>query len=214
MNREKSGLTSLTEEDIRKRLYGSAVGIVSAEKEKPRKKHIINHDKVTPVPGKINDEQSKVNEELAKLKRELVETRKKLKRMRGVKTKRIRLLAIFFVVFILGLTLTAAIIRTIMHIKPGIPQVPAAQVSAGTSSSAYAIQVATYENLQPAEKFVSTLKAKGYKPFIYKTQYISGKDKFIVYAGRFRDKKEASNVLNRLKAEEGIEDSFIVNSPS
>lgn len=212
--REKSGLPALTEEDIRNRLYGSAVGISIDEREKPHKKRRPSEDKTRAAEKKPDDEQTRVQGELLLLKKELEETKKRLKRMRNVKSKKMRLLFISFAVFAAGIIITAIIIKAIFRVTTDSPHISKATVSTlPDSKGGYAIQVATYGAISPAEKFSSELNSKGYKTFIYKTRYESGKNKFIVYAGRFKDKDDASKTLSRLRSKEGIGDSFIVSSP-
>lgn len=76
----------------------------------------------------------------------------------------------------------------------------------------YTIQVAVYAGRADAERFKQGMIAKGYEVFIRKSVYkTSGKPKYIVCVGTFANKEEASNILDKLREEDKITDSFILS---
>lgn len=201
-------LNSLSEEDIRNRLYGSAVGIsIDALERSPKRQKGIQRE-ASEAGKEHTQDRSKICGELAALRVELEQAKRRLDRIKGVNAKKIRLIIISSIVVFLFILLTAIAARKIFSHRISQPQ---AGVSAGGMS--YAVQVAVSGKLIDAENFKSALGAKGYSLFIRKSFYASGKDKFTIYAGSFNDKKSARKTMERLKAREGIRDSFIINMP-
>jgi len=207
--KKRPGLNSLSEEDIRNRLYGSAVGISTdtlgksfSKKQKSIQREISEADK------EHAQDRSKICSELAALRVELEQAKRRLNRIKGVNAKKIRLIIISSIVVFLFILLTAIVTRKIFSHRISQPQT---EVSSGKMS--YTVQVAVSGKLADAENLKSGLEAKGYKPFIHKSFYASGKDKFTIYAGSFNDKKSAKETTERLNVREGIKDSFIVNMP-
>jgi len=204
-NREHNGHGILTEEDIRNRLYGSAVGIAVDTKDGHSKKRDRDHKPVAQK-GPPDDERAKIKDELQSLKRELEQTKRKLDRMRGLKAKKMRLLITSLIIFFVMAMLATFTLRRIFRNDNR----PAAAVR---TDAKYSIQVAVSDSEAGAQKLNNDLILKGYKSFIYKSQFKSGKDKFIIYVGAFGEKRSASVILNRLKTKEGIGDSYITNMP-
>jgi len=209
-NNKKDYSHVLSEDDIRNRLYGSAVNISTDTKEKPKRKERRSEEKKGHLSKTTNTDKVKIDEELASLKRELEHTRRKLQRMRGVKAKKIRLLIIAFVAFLIILILSIALMRKLFFRRQPVRQVTSVTVPAG---SAYTIQVAVYEARADAQSFSAGLNVKGYKAFVHKDKFTSGRDKFVVYVGDFKSARSASRILERLRTAEGIEDSFVVKAP-
>jgi len=213
MSRKAPALNALTEEDIRNRLYGSAVGISTdalggfSRKQKSIQKEILDSDK------EPDRDRSKISGELAELKLELEQARRRLDRMKGVSAKKIRLIIISAIVAFLIILLAAMATRKIFYNKDRQPKPKARVAARNTGKINYAVQVAVSAKLSDAQNLKSDLKAKGYKPFINKSSYSSGKDKFTIYAGSFNDKKSANDIAQKLKKREGIKDSFVVNVP-
>lgn len=203
---DKSSLRTLSEEDIRSRLYGSAVGMAMDIQEEFPKKHKGREEKALPIKAEFEDERIKIQKELESLKRDLEQTRRKLNRMRGLGAKKIRLLAIYLAGFLIAVILATIFIKHLVSTPRATDPVVTT-----TESGAYSIQAAVYGDAADAKKFSSALSSKGYKAFIGESRFKSGKVKFIVYVGRFKDNKEASKVLSRLKTKEGIGDSFITS---
>ncbi len=208
MTKKKTALNSLSEEDIRNRLYGSAVGISTDALEKLPKKEKSAQKEVSEADKKYDLDRSKICNDLAALRAELVQAKKRLDRLKGVNAKKTRLIIISSIVIFLFILLIAVATRKIFSHRISQPQV---KVSAKKMS--YAVQVAVSGKSTDAENLKSGLEAKGYKPFIHKSLYTSGKDKFTIYAGTFNDKKSAKEIMERLKKREGIKDSFITNMP-
>ena len=213
-SRKSPVLNALTEEDIRNRLYGSAVGISTdalggalSKKQKSIQKEILDSDKES------DRDRSKICGELAELRVELQQAKRRLDRMKGISAKKIRLIIISSVIAFFIILLAATVTRKIFYNKARQPK-PKVRVTARNIGKVnYAVQVAVSAKLADAEKLRSDLDAKGYKPFVQKSSYSSGKDKFTIYAGSFADKKAASDLAQRLKKREGIKDSFVVNMP-
>jgi len=206
--RKRPALNSLSEEDIRNRLYGSAVGISTDVLERLPKKQKVAQEEIFESDKEFGQDRSKISGELAALKIELEQARRRLDRMKGVNTKKMRLVIISSVVLLLFILLTAVMTRKIFSHKTSQPKTPAL-----AANMSYAVQVAVSGKLSDAENLKSDLDAKGYKPFIQKSSYTSGKDKFTIYAGSFNNKKSAKETMERLKTREGVKDSFIVNMP-
>jgi hypothetical protein len=208
MVKKKPVLNSLSEEDIRNRLYGSAVGVSSDALGKFTKKEKSVQREVSEADKEHDLDRSKICSELAILRSELIQAKRRLDRIKGVNAKKIRLIIISSVVVFLFILLTAVLFRKIFSYRISRPQ---AGVSVGKMS--YTVQVAVSGKPADAENLKSDLEDKGYKPFIHKSLYTSGKDKFTIYAGSFNDRKSAKETMERLKEREGIKDSFIVNMP-
>ena len=208
--KKRAALNSLSEEDIRNRLYGSAVGVTAdvlggnlKKKQKSIQIEIPEADKEQDV------DRSKISGELATLRVELEQARRRLDRIKGVNAKKLRLIIVSFIVVFLFVLLAVGLTKKIFsHREISRPQV---KTLAGKMN--YTVQVAVSAKLADAENLRSDLEAKGYKPFIHKSSYGSGKDKFTIYVGSFKDKKPAQKITERLKSKEGIKDSFIVNMP-
>ncbi|NQT95040.1 MAG: SPOR domain-containing protein [Candidatus Omnitrophica bacterium] len=209
-SREKSELHSLTENDIRSRLYGSAVGIAADIQEKHlARKRKEPHARQDSPRKDVNSESIRIKQDLEALRQELEQTKRKLKRMRGVKAKKIRLLIISSIAFILVIVFAIAAIRFVV----GMKRTETDTITPVSAAGNYTIQVAVSDSSNEAQKFTTDLQSKGYKAFMHKSQYQSGKDKFIIYVGSFKDARSAGSALSRLKSRENIEDSFITAMP-
>jgi len=208
--KEKREFTPLTEEDIRGRLYGSAVGVSTDVFNKPsRDKKEFNRK--PSLSGKDNrDDMSKIRNELTALKSELEQAKRRLKKIKGISAKRLQ--AIFIYIIILFVVLLSLIFM-LRNISFSRPKVKSANITVSTSKARYTVQVAVSERLADAEKFKLNLEAKGYKPFIRKSSFASGKDRFTIYAGEFKDKESATALADILRSKEGIKDSFVLNVP-
>lgn len=198
---------TLTEADIRNRLYGSAVGILVDTQEQLSKKRKDREEKTALIKKQPKDERNKIQKELELLKKELEQTRRKLNRIRTLRTKKIRLLAVYLTIFLIAAALTAIAIKQLIF----APKIATRTVT--VVPGIYSIQIAVYGNAADAERFSSDLNSKGYETFIQESYFKSGKGKFIVYAGRFKDKGSASRILTMLKTKEGLRDCFITSVP-
>lgn len=208
--KEKREFVPLTEEDIRSRLYGSAVGVSVDAFDKPQRDKKSSNKK-TPLPLKgSGDDLPKIHDELAILRSELEQAKRRLKKIKGINTKRLQIIFMYIIIFFAILLSLIFILRNASFF---MPKARSADVAAATSKSLYTVQVAVSERLAEAEKFKANLKAKGYKPFIRKSNFASGKDRFTIYAGEFNDKESANALMNNLRSKEGIQDSFVVNMP-
>jgi hypothetical protein len=210
---KKENVRPLSEDEVKSRLYGSAVGYVSTARETPsEKKHKPHKEKPSSLDTASGGEQLKIKKEIQDLKKELEQTRKKLERMRGVRTKKIRLLIIAAVIISIIAVVTVFALRGLLSRSrdSGSRSLPPTVIS---EEALYAIQAAVYGDEQDAKRFASELRAKGYNTFIRESRYQSGKPKFIIYVGGFKDKDSASKVLDKLKTEGGIKDSFITSMP-
>lgn len=209
--KEKTSINPLSEQDIRNRLYGSAVAVTSHVKEKTHKRSRSTENNSVSVDKEYDQERSNINKELTQLRLELETAKRKLDRVHGVNTKKIRLLIIGCVALFIFISLTTLIFKKITSSKFRTTTV--SSVSSVVPSGSYTIQVAVVDNALAAERFNSDMIAKGYKSFIHKSRFGSGKEKFIIYVGNFKSKKDASKLLDKLKIKEGIEDSFVSNMP-
>ena len=209
--KEKTSINPLSEQDIRNRLYGSAVAVTSHVKEKPHKISRPTENNSVSVDKEYDQERSNINKELTQLRLELETAKRKLDRIHGVNTKKIRLLIIGCVALFIFISFTTLIFKKIT--SPTLRSTTVSSVSSSAPSGSYAIQVAVLESAKDAERFNSDMISKGYKSFIHKSRFGSGKEKFIIYIGNFKNKKDASKLLDRLKIKEGIEDSFVSNMP-
>lgn len=208
-DKEQKRIThTLTEADIRNRLYGSAVGIVVDAQEQFSKRHKDRQVKTWLMKREPEEEHNKIREELEALKKELELTKCKLNRIRGRRTKKIRIFAAYLTIFLIAAGLTAAAVKGLIF----APKRPAQTVISKLGMT-YSIQVAVYGNAADAQKFNSELNSKGYQTFIKESSFKSGKEKFVVYAGRFQDRISASRILTTLKTKEGLRDCFITSAP-
>lgn len=208
-DKEQKQIThTLTEADIRNRLYGSAVGIVVDAQEQFSKKGKDREGKKASIKKEPKDEQNKIHKELESLKKELEQAKCKLNRIRGLRTKKLRIFAAYLTIFLIAATLTAAAVKRLIF----APKRPT-QTVISKLGMIYSIQVAVYGNAADAQKFNSELNSKGYQTFIKESYFKSGKEKFVVYAGRFQDRINASRILTTLKTKEGLRDCFITSAP-
>lgn len=208
-NKRHKPLHTLTEEGIRDRLYGSAVGMAVDTKETASKKHKSREEKTASTTRReLKDEQIKIQKELELLKRDLECAKRKLYRMRGLRTKKIRLLAAYLTVFLIATTLTAITIKQLVFAPKKATQTVTAQ-----PRMIYSIQVAVYGNGADAQGLSTDLNSRGYEAFIKESRFGSGKERFTVYVGGFKDKKTASEVLDKLRTKEGMGGSFITSMP-
>lgn len=208
LKKEKKDFLPLTENDIRNRLYGSAVGISADTFDKPLRSK-KDSEKVKPLPlYEEGDETFRIHNELASLRLELKRAKKQLKKIKGINTKRFQAVSMYaFIVFVV-LSSSVLILR---NISLGRPKARQSDADISASTMRYMVQVAVSERIDDAERFKMNLEDKGYKPFIVKSNSASGKDRFIIYAGEFNDRKTASELMNDLQSKEGIKDSFVVN---
>jgi cell division protein FtsN len=213
--KDRQGQTpnSLSEEEIRKRLYGSSIGVATDSHDKQLSKKTKPSGGVTKIAkSELKDERLKIKQELISLKRELEQTKRKLSRMRNLKAKKVRLL-IFSVAALFVLIMIAVFIMRHTFKSAEQPIKTKSTPLTSPAEARYTIQAAVYENSDDAENFSADLKSKGYESFVYKSSRISDKYKFIVCVGAFVDKKSAAGVLDRIKTKEGIKDSFITQMP-
>jgi len=222
--RHRDGLHTLSEEEIRARLYGSAVAASDHTKKEPIEKKPKKKEPEVPLAAieKETEEQSRLKKELQSLQKELEETRKRVNKAHGVEPKKLSRLSVGSLAAICVVVLITISLIYIPRsenkriIKPSKIIQPAKTLARKTKGSKYSIQVAVYKNADAAERFRSALDSRlvnrGYKVLIKKSSYNSGDDKYIVYIGGFDDRKVASKVLDKLKTQAGIKDSFIVTS--
>ena len=210
LKKEKKDFFPLTEDDIRSRLYGSAVGVSADTFNKPLKgKKDSQITSPLPLCGG-DDETFRIHNELASLRSELERAKKRLKKIKGINAKRFQSVSIYAFIFFAVLSSLALIWR---NISLGRPQARLVDADISASVMSYTVQVAVSERIDDAERFKMKLENKGYKPFILKSSSASGKDRFIIYAGEFNDRESASGLMNDLQSKEGIKDSFVVNMP-
>jgi hypothetical protein len=208
--KEKRDFFPLTEDDIRSRLYGSAVGVSADTFDRPVKGK-KDSEKASPLlVSSADDETARIHHELTSLRLELEQAKKRLKKIKGINTKRLQIVLIYVCIFFAVLSSLALILR---NISSGRPQAFSSDAGVLASVTRYTVQVAVSERIDDAEKFKMNLENRGYKPFILKSSSASGKDRFIIYAGEFNDRKSASGLMNDLQSKEGIKDSFVVNMP-
>ncbi len=211
-NRKKTEVCSLSEEDIRNKLYGSAVGTaIETDKKKAKKKEPFTKEFARAVKEEAPD-RAKIHSELALLKAELEQAKRKLKRVKGLSAKKMRLIAVFSFIAFLLILISALVIKKIFFHRPA-RQSAAGRAESVSGLSGYTVQVAVSGKLSDAERMVSELRSKGYKPFMNKSFYSSGREKYTIYVGRFGGKASAENQMQRLKVREGIKDSFVTNIP-
>ncbi len=202
--------SSLTEQDIRNKLYGSAVAAPADTNRKPVKKQKENNNKIFLQESAGGQDSLKMRDELALLRSELEQTRKRLKKLKKVNAKKIRLAFIYVIIsFLVIFFLSFAIIK-IFSYGPA-KAIPVKAVS--PEIARYTAQIAVFDKIADAQKLQTGLDVKGYKPFIHKSSFASGKDRFTIYAGAFQDKISAQKLIDTLKAQEGISDAFISNMP-
>ncbi|MFC1806952.1 SPOR domain-containing protein [Candidatus Omnitrophota bacterium] len=218
-SKDKESSKSLSEADIRNKLYGGAVAVFEDIKESEPSKKDINApkdfiDKDPPEFREDDQERLKIEKELKLLKKELDETKKKLERSnQPVANDTLKTWAITGAICLLVVMLSVIFIRrTPQKEGPGSKALPAQMKS--VAKGRFAIQVAVYGNRPDADNFSADLNEKGYSTFTNKSKYNSGRDKFIVFVGRFDNKRSASKILSRLKDKEGIKDSFISTLPN
>lgn len=208
--KEKREFAPLTEEDIRSRLYGSAVGVSADAFDKPSRDK-KNSDRKAPLPLKgSSDDMFKIYDELTSLRLELEQAKRTLKKIKGVSVKRLQVIFIYIIICFAALFALIFILRNVSFSRS---KAQSADIAISTSKTRYTVQVAVSERLADAEKFRANLEAKGYKPFIRKSSFASGKGNFIIYAGEFNDKESAGVLVNNLRSKEGIKDSFVLNMP-
>jgi hypothetical protein len=208
--REKKGLAPLTEEAIRSRLYGSAVGISVDTPDRPsRDKKIARRRPASSAEG-IGDDMPKIHDELAVLRSELEQAKRRLKKIKGINTKRLRSISVYAIIFFM---ISLSLIFVLINVFFLRPKGQLSNRVVSVPKAVYTVQVAVSERLADAENFKAGLEAKGYKPFIHKSTFVSGKDKFTIYAGEFNDKGSAGVLMNSLRSEEGMKDSFVINMP-
>ena len=100
--KERMATHPLTEEEIRNRLYGSAVGISADAQERIlAKRPGANYAKSLSQEQESEDGSSKIKEELQALKRELNQTKKRLKKQKGLQAKKMGLLALSLTIFLI-----------------------------------------------------------------------------------------------------------------
>jgi hypothetical protein len=209
--KEKRASSPLTEEDIRSRLYGSAVGVSADAFDKPLKVKKPAEQKA-PSPAKDDnaDEAIKIYNELASLRSELEQAKRRLKKIKGISAQRIRIILIYLLISFAALFSLTLILKNTFFTAP---KARSAGADVSASGMRYTVQAAVSERLDDAEKFKANLEAKGYNPFIRKSSSSAGRDRFIIYAGEFREKESAGSLVNDLRLKENIKDSFVVNMP-
>jgi hypothetical protein len=210
--KEKRFFRPLTEEDIRSKLYGSAVGVSADTFSKPVKIKKASTQKAPEAEKKSDDETTKIYSELASLKSELEQAKRRLKKIKGISRQRIRIISVYILISFVILFFLALILKNTFFAKPKA-QSASARVPASATQMRYTVQVAVSERLDDAERFKANLEAKGYKPFIHKSSSSAGKDRFTIYAGEFSEKDSAGRLTDDLRLKEGIKDSFVVNMP-
>jgi hypothetical protein len=208
--KEKKEFAPLSEQDIRNKLYGSAVGVCADTFDKPSKAQRHYNEKKSSQLSAKSQEMFKIQDELDLLRSELAQAKKKFNKLKWLNAKKIRLIAIYTVI---SFALIFFLFITIRKFFSYTQKTVAAQDSAVSHAGRHTVQVAVFERLSDAERFKAGLDNKGYNLFIHKASFSSGKDKFTVYAGTFDDRLSAQGLIDRLKAQEAIKDAFVVNMP-
>jgi len=193
--KNKDGLHTLNEEEIRTRLYGSAVAASEHTRKKPveRKPKKQEPETLSPEAEKEKEERNRLQRELESLQKELETTRKRVSKTHTVQTQQLQ--AIFTRVAVVAGTI-ALLVIALMHLfgpadsveKPSIAKrATKTSPSRPVTTPRYSIQVAVYKNPDAAERLKSALDSrlgtKGYKVSIKKSSYKTGEGKFIVYIG-------------------------------
>lgn len=208
--KEKREFAPLTEEDIRSRLYGSAVGVSADAFDKPSRNKKKSERKAPVLLKGGSDDMFKIHDELTSLRLELEQAKRTLKKIKRVSVKRLQVIFIYIIICFAALFALIFVLRNVSFSRS---KARSADIAVSTSKTRYTVQVAVSERRADAEKFRANLEAKGYKPFIRKSSFASGKDRFIIYAGEFNDKESAGVLVNNLRSKEGIKDSFVLNMP-
>jgi hypothetical protein len=210
--KERKGVSSLTEQDIRNRLYGSAVGTCVDTTGRPDKRQKEDNNKVLFEGSAESQDSLKIRDELTSLRAELEQAKKRLKRLRNVNTKQIRLV---FIYIILGFSVVLFMLFAVNKISSMNNNTARTNTAKADSAgiARYAVQIAVFDKLTDAKRLQTGLEARGYRPFIHKSSFASGKDKFTIYAGAFQDRTAAQNLVDTLKTQENIKDAFISNVP-
>jgi hypothetical protein len=203
----------LTEESIRNRLYGSACGIAHETAENESSKNQDSQGKPIPQPEKKeNSENERMRQELALLKSEL-EQIKRLSAAGSAGNNKELMKKIFFAAAVSAVLLVSVFAIKNIFFKNSPPAEAPGQKTLKSSSARYTVQIAVSDNLVEAERFKAALESKGYRLFISKSSYSSGRDKFTIFAGESNDIKAAKDLMEQLKSREGIKDAFITEIP-
>jgi hypothetical protein len=218
--KDNKNFSPLSEQEIRNKLYGSAVGMSvdtfdAPEKKKKESRRKESAQKDSDGKNFLSDDVQTRNlltmrDELDLLKRELEQARKRLKKVKNVSVKRMRLVIVYIMI---AFALMVLIFFSIKKVFINKPRAVSIENPVAVNHGSYRVQVGVFEKDIDAERLKVALQAKGYDTFIHKTAFSSGRDKFIIYAGPFTERSYAQDTANKLKTEEGIADAFVAAVP-
>jgi len=96
--------------------------------------------------------------------------------------------------------------------KPAIKQVKpvaARETTGETAYKPYTIQVAVYKNEVDAARAINRLKSKGFSPYAVEAKSKKGSTRYRIYVGAFSTSSEGKALLEELKSKHGLSDSFL-----
>lgn len=218
---KKSELHSLTEQEIRHRLYGTgAVGTIFdtiTETQQPKKPTALKDktgvkDRRYAQTSQTSPEQANLYRELQSLKKELTETKRRLHQQRQpTQVSKTKLLPIIVTTVIVSTLVSIFIINFFLIKRLRSSAQDTAEPQRAAISRGYSVQVATYDTLIDAEGFSTDLASKGYKAFTRESIKRTHKKRYNVYVGLYQDRQAAQKALRRVKTDEGLRDSFITH---
>jgi len=86
------------------------------------------------------------------------------------------------------------------------PKVPATKSEAKASAKGmYSAQMGVFKSEKNAETLTKKYKEKGYEAFVYKTGTKDTEPFYRVLIGKFKDKKEALQMVKSIGAKEGVQ---------
>lgn len=227
-DKKEKNLKNLSEKEIQKQLYGDYLGGAGYKVEVMDSAAIIEEKEGKPIEEKIDSRIKKeVDAELKNLQTEFKRLKDEVNRLKREKESlesaefwfkppflKAKHLIVIGSLVVLLVAMVAAVVTVKFVIKEIKSKNPPAAAKAETAKAKiYTIQVCTASKKEDAEKAMQLLSSKKVLPELKESRFASGKNKYVVYAGEYTDKKEANKMVQELKKEKQFRDSFALIKP-
>lgn len=227
-DKNEKNLKNLSEKEIQKQLYGDYLSKGGYRVEVMDSAAIVEEKEEKPIEEKVDSKMKKeVEAELKSLQSEFKHLKDEVNRLRREKESLERVEFWFKPPFlkvkhliVIGsiVVLLVVMVAAVLAIRFVIKEIRAKNISVATkiestATKIYIIQAYTTSKKEDAEKAMRFLSSKKILSDLKEIKSISGKTKYVIYAGKYLDKKEADKTVQKLRREKQFKDSFVLTKP-
>ncbi len=226
-DKKEKNLKNLSEKEIQKQLYGNYLGKGGYRIEVMDSSPIVEEKEGKPIEEKFDSKIKKeVEAELKGLQSEFKHLKDEVNRLRKEKDSLERaefwfkppfLKVKHLIIIGSAVVLIGVMVASVFMVKFIIKEIKEGKKSSARVESSpakvYTIRAYTTSKKEDAQNAMRLLSSKKILPDMEETQSASGKSRYIIYAGKYPDKKEANKAVQMLKKERQFKDSFVLTKP-